>query len=236
MKIPYDLHIHTCLSPCGDDSMTPVNIAHMAYLKGLALIAVTDHNSARNVSAVIDAAVGLPLTVIPGLELNTSEEIHLVCLFPDTASAQSAGEYVESRLPHILNKPDVFGNQLVMDKNESIIEEVERLLITASTISIDDAADFAAEYGGVCFPAHIDRNSNSIIGVLGTVPDYLGYKTVEVSNPDAFVLNTFGRDICDHYRVLTSSDAHYLQNISEAERFLELSAPGFSDLRALLST
>jgi len=231
MLIPYDLHIHTCLSPCGDDEMTPINIANMACLKGLRLIAVTDHNSARNVAAVIEAAADLPLTVIPGLELNTSEEIHIVCLFPDAASAEKAGEFVEDSLPPVLNKPEVFGSQFIMDKSENIVGEVPQLLITASTISVDDVGDFIAGYGGICFPAHIDRSSNSIIEVFGAVPDYLGFMAVEVSDPDAFLSSTSGRDICNRYRVLTNSDAHYLQNIAETERFLELPGTGFDDLK-----
>ena len=198
------------------------------------MIAITDHNSARNVRAVIEAAADLPLTVIPGLELNTSEEIHVVCLFPDALSAEKAGAFVESCLPPVLNKPKVYGNQLVMDKRENILSEVDRLLITASTISIDDVGAFVAEYGGICFPAHIDRSSNSIISVFGTVPDYLGFKAVEVSNPEAFFSNTIaavGAVNYAHYQIFVNSDAHYLQNIAEAERFLELSGSGFNDLK-----
>ena len=270
MNIPYDLHIHTCLSPCGDDSMTPVNIANMSYLKGLAIIAITDHNSARNVRAVIEAAADLPLTVIPGLELNTSEEIHVVCLFPDALSAEKAGVFVESCLPPVLNKPKIYGNQLVMDKSENILGEVDRLLITASTISIDDVGAFAVEYGGICFPAHIDRNSNSIIEVLGTVPDYLGFKVVEISDPDAFISSASGASLLDtsykfnasvdysasgsssapgtsgiaaasaaslsgRYHILTNSDAHYLQDIAEAERVLELPSTAFDDIRSFFT-
>ena len=200
------------------------------------MIAITDHNSARNVRAVIEAAADLPLTVIPGLELNTSEEIHVVCLFPDALSAEKAGAFVESCLPPVLNKPKVYGNQLVMDKRENILSEVDRLLITASTISIDDVGAFVAEYSGICFPAHIDRSSNSIISVLGTVPDYLGFKAVEVSNPEAFFSNTiaaFGAVNYAHYQIFVNSDAHYLQNIAEAERFLELSGSGFNDLKKI---
>ena len=90
-KYAYDLHIHSCLSPCGDSMMTPANIVNMAHLKGLDIIAITDHNSTRNAGAAIKAATGLPLTVIPGIEVTTAEEIHVVCLFPDLDSAEKAG-------------------------------------------------------------------------------------------------------------------------------------------------
>ena len=87
-QFAYDLHIHTCLSPCGDELMTPPNIANMAYIKGLDLIAVTDHNTALNAAAVMRAAEELPLEVIAGIEVTTAEEIHVVCLFPDAESAE----------------------------------------------------------------------------------------------------------------------------------------------------
>ena len=116
MGFSYDLHIHSCLSPCGDDDMTPPNIANMAALLGLDLIAVTDHNSCRNAGAVMEAArmLGLPLRVLPGMEVTTAEEVHVVCLFPELAAAQAAGEEVEAALLPVKNKPDIFGRQLIL--------------------------------------------------------------------------------------------------------------------------
>ena len=120
MSFSYDLHIHTCLSPCGDDQMTPPNIANMATLLGLDLIAITDHNTTRNAAAVMEAAklFHLPLTVIPGIEVTTAEEIHVVCLFPTLPDAQAAGEETEASLLPVENNPEIFGQQLIMGPQE----------------------------------------------------------------------------------------------------------------------
>ncbi len=233
-RYAYDLHIHTCLSPCGDELMTPPNIANMAALKGLDLIAVTDHGSARNVRAVMEAARELPLTVIPGMELTTSEEIHVVCLFPDADSAEAAGSYAESRLAPVTNRPEIFGRQVVMDAEETVLGEVGPLLIGATSISVDDAPAFAASFGGFCYPAHIDRPGGGILAAFGMLPEPLPFGAVEVHNPEAFFAGGRWAGLYDLCQVVTSSDAHYLQDIAEAQRFLELPAPDFPSLQGLL--
>ena len=173
MGFSYDLHIHSCLSPCGDDDMTPPNIANMAALLGLDLIAVTDHNSCRNAGAVMEAArmLGLPLRVLPGMEVTTAEEVHVVCLFPELAAAQAAGEEVEAALLPVKNKPEIFGHQWILGPGEERLGELETLLINATRLSIDEMPGFAKKYGGVAFPAHIDRTSNSVFANLGYFPD-----------------------------------------------------------------
>ncbi len=231
----YDLHLHSCLSPCGDELMTPPNIVNMAALKGLSLIAITDHNSTRNVRAAMQAAAQLPLTVIPGLELCTSEEIHVVCLFPNADSAEAAGAYVEARLPPVANRPDIFGRQLILDARENILGEIEPLLINATSISVDDAPAFAAEFGGFCFPAHIDKDSNSILATFGMLPEHIPFGAIEVHRPKTFFANPANADLQNRYRIVTSSDAHYLQDIAEAEHFLELQSPDFISLKSFLA-
>ncbi|MEG0752685.1 MAG: PHP domain-containing protein [Angelakisella sp.] len=227
----YDLHIHSCLSPCGDEQMTPPNIANMAYIKGLQIIAVTDHNSCRNVRAVTEAAAGLPITVIPGMELCTAEEIHMVCLFPTVEAAEAAGAAAEAALPPITNRPEIFGNQEIRDSEEILIGTVDKLLINATSISIDDASTFVARYGGICYPAHIDKAANSILATFGYLPDHLGFTAVEVARPVAFFATKQGMEIQQKYCIITDSDAHQLENISEAERTLTLNTPDFAGLK-----
>ena len=190
MGFSYDLHIHSCLSPCGDDDMTPPNIANMAALLGLDLIAVTDHNSCRNAGAVMEAArmLGLPLRVLPGMEVTTAEEVHVVCLFPELAAAQAAGEEVEAALLPVKNKPEIFGHQWILGPGEERLGELETLLINATRLSIDEMPGFAKKYGGVAFPAHIDRTSNSVFANLGYFPDYLDFSFAEVWQPEVFFL------------------------------------------------
>ena len=213
MGFSYDLHIHSCLSPCGDDDMTPPNIANMAALLGLDLIAVTDHNSCRNAGAVMEAArmLGLPLRVLPGMEVTTAEEVHVVCLFPELAAAQAAGEEVEAALLPVKNKPEIFGHQWILGPGEERLGELETLLINATGLSIDEMPGFAKKYGGVAFPAHIDRTSNSVFANLGYFPDHLDFSFAEVWQPEVFFQDSAHRNIRERYAILKNSDAHYLE-------------------------
>lgn len=233
-RYAYDLHIHSCLSPCGDDEMTPPNIVNMAFVKGLDLIAITDHNSTRNVRAVMQAARGLPLTVIPGVEVTTAEEIHAVCLFPDADSAESAGDALERLLPQVPNRPDYFGGQLVMDENEKCTGTVPWLLPNALALSIDALPTLVQSCGGVCFPAHIDRPSNSILSVFGLLPEQPAFPVLEVRDPERFFDGGQNERLRKEHRILTSSDAHRLGDIAEREHFLELPEPDFAGLKAAL--
>ena len=230
----YDLHIHTCLSPCGDALMTPPNIANMANIKGLDIIAITDHNSSRNVRAVMKAAEGLKLSVIPGIEVTTAEEIHIVCLFPNVDSAERAGSELEKHLPQVPNRPEYFGEQVIMDENEKITGIFPLLLPNALDISIDALPKLVGFFGGFCYPAHIDRASNSIIAVFGEVPETPRFPCLEVHDPQGFFANAENMCYRDGYTIITSSDAHRLQDVSEREHFIELAKPSFDCLRKAL--
>lgn len=217
MAVSYDLHIHSCLSPCGDEAMTPPNIANMAALLGMDLIAVTDHNSCRNASAVMEAAkkAELPLTVLAGMEVTTAEEVHVVCLFPELKAAEAAGEEVESSLLPVLNRPEIFGRQLILGPEEQLLGEFDRLLINATGLSIDDMPAFAKKYGGIAFPAHIDRRSNSVFANLGYFPDYLDFPLAEVRRPEQFFAGGAHEEIRRSRVILKDSDAHRLEDMKE---------------------
>jgi len=220
MKIFYDFHIHTCLSPCGDNDMTPNNIVNMSAIKGLDAIAITDHNCAGNVESVIEAASELPLIVIPGMEIETSEEIHMVALFPDLNSLRQMEEIVLSKLPPVKNKPALFGEQIIMDKHDNVIDFKEQFLITACSMNIYDVTTNVRKLGGIIFPAHIDKSSYSILSNLGSIPDELKFSTVEIKNtliPQSLV----DIGIENKYNILHNSDAHYLWDISEKENYIE---------------
>lgn len=230
----YDLHIHSCLSPCGDSLMTPPNIANMAYIKGLDIIAITDHNSTRNAGALIRASKGLPLTVIPGVEVTTAEEIHVICLFPDLESAERAGEELEKHLPPIQNRPEYFGEQLIVDENETVTGSLPLLLPNALNISIDSLPKLIDSYGGFCYPAHIDKQSNSVLSVFGYLPDTPEFSALEVHNPEQFFKDTANECYREAHFIVTSSDAHQLADISEREYFVDLEEPTFASLRKAL--
>lgn len=220
MKFAYDLHIHTVLSPCGDDDMTPNNIVNMAILKGLDVIAITDHNSCANAKACIECAEGTDLLVLPGLEVETAEECHMVCLFAAIEQAMQMEEYVEKSLPKIKNRPDIFGNQIIMDSNDTETGRKENLLVTATALSVNKTAELARSLGGVPIPAHIDKSAYSVISNLGFIDDSCGFKTVEIKNPNK-TEELYLPHRLERFRIIHNSDAHYLWDISEREHFIE---------------
>lgn len=202
--------------------MTPFNMVNMAKIAGLDIIAVTDHNSAKNCRAAVKAGESAGITVVPGMELCTSEEIHVICLFPDCDSAEAFGMYVYKGLPPIKNKTKVFGNQYIMNHEEEILGEEEILLITASSASIDSVRELVKSYGGACFPAHIDKSATSVISSLGTVPKELGFRFMEITkraNPSELRAK---HNIDADVTFLISSDAHVLEAIAEPERSIDL--------------
>ncbi len=222
----YDLHIHSCLSPCADDDMTPANIAGMASLKGLTLLALTDHNSCKNCPAFFEACNAFGIVPVPGMELTTAEDIHLVVLFPTLEQAMDFDREIHPRILPVKNRPDIFGNQHVVDSDDNILSEEEILLINATDLDVDSALDLVARYGGAVYPAHIDRPSNGMIAVLGTVPKEYGFSWVEFNDYEQreAILKEHGLSC----HTLCSSDAHDLGCIHEAEHFLELEDEPYS--------
>lgn len=213
MKIAYDFHIHSCLSPCGDKDMTPQNIVNMAKIMGYDAIALTDHNTCGNCEATIKAGNELGLTVIPGMELCTSEEVHIVCLFPDSDKAMQFSDYVYSTLPPVKNKPGIFGEQTYMNENDEITGTEEKLLITASTISCAKAVAVVEEYGGICYPAHIDRSSFSILSNLGMIDENFGFKCAEIFDISKETELKEKHPYLKNLKIISDSDAHYLENM-----------------------
>ena len=205
-----DLHMHSCLSPCADDDMTPANICGMAYIKGLQAIAVTDHNTGRNLPYVKEAADHYGLIFLPGMEITTKEEVHLLGYFKDVETAVEVGEIFSSHLPPMKNKPDFFGNQLVMNTDDEMVDIEDRLLIGATDLDLEEGTRIIREHGGAAVPAHINRG-HGLLTNLGLFPAEPEFPVVEVRNEldvnDKLVGNR---------RRLQSSDAHHLGDILEA--------------------
>lgn len=222
MSCWYDFHIHSALSPCGDNDMTPNNIVNMAYLKGLDAIAVTDHNCVKNAAAAMEAAKETGIIVIPGMEIESAEEIHIVSLFPSIESACEAQKHVFAHLPKIKNREDIFGSQLIMDSEDNIIGKEEQMLITASDLDIFAVFDMVKSLGGIAYPAHVDRHSYSVLSNLGFMPPELDTKFIEISkNVEDAALYVKNKNL-DKYKVVRSSDAHYLGDISEKINKLDI--------------
>ena len=209
----YDFHIHSCLSPCGSDDMTPQNIVGMAALAGYNIIAVSDHNSTGNCKAVIEAASQSELLAIPAMELTTKEEVHVLCLLPTIEAAEEFGKYVYEKLPDIKNKAKIFGNQLYVDAKGHIIGEEEKLLISATDIGIYDVCSLIKIYGGTAIPAHIDRQSFSLISNLGFCDPAMQFCAVELSlNCDANAFKQLHNINLPH---VINSDSHGLEQIPD---------------------
>ncbi len=225
-----DLHIHSCLSPCGDEDMTPGNIVGMSLLNGLQIVALTDHNSVKNCPAFFKIAKAHGIIPIAGVELTTSEDVHVVCLFRTLEAAMDFGEFIESKRLRIKNDSEIFGKQLVTDENDEICGEEEFLLINAVNISIDEAFDEVLARGGVCYPAHIDRSSNGIISMLGDFPpkpEFTAYELNDIASLDGCLARF--PIISERGLVhVASSDAHYLTDISEKGFAIELEDEPYS--------
>lgn len=222
MKLYYDFHIHSCLSPCGDTDMTPNNIVNYAKIMGYDVIALTDHNTALNCPAVAKIAEENGITFIPGMELCTSEEVHIICLFYTLEDALNFSEYVKSTMPPIKNKPSVFGEQLICDENDNVIGQEEILLVTASGISTEKVVKKVAEYNGICYPAHIDRSSFSILSNLGTIDEYFGFKCAEIYDILKEDELKKKHPYLEKLKILSDSDAHYLENMRIPQQIIDV--------------
>lgn len=222
MKVSYDFHIHSCLSPCGDNDMTPQNIVNLSKLMEFDVIALTDHNTARNCPAFMKAGEDIGLTVIPGMELCTAEEVHVVCLFPTLQKAMDFSDYVYSTLPPIKNKPHIFGEQLIYDENDNVISSEEKLLITASTISCAKVTEIVKSYGGICYPAHIDRSSFSILSNLGMIDESFGFTCAEIYDMTKEGELKEKHPYLNKLKIISDSDAHYLDKMRIPEHYIDI--------------
>lgn len=231
----YDLHIHSCLSPCGDDDMTPNNIAGMGVVAKLDIMALTDHNTCRNCPAFFKTAEANGIVPVAGMELTTAEDIHLVCLFEKLEDAMRFDALVsEKRIP-FKNRVDIFGEQTVMNENDEVIAIEENLLSNATMITVDEAPDLVKECGGICYPAHIDREANGIVATLGIFPEFPFFPCAEYHDGDKRPEYESKFELLKSKPSVVSSDAHYLWNISGRLNCFELEcSENHNDIRKAL--
>lgn len=181
-----DLHIHSCLSPCASLDLSPREIVERAKAEGLDIIAVTDHNTAKNVRVVMGLGEKRGLTVIPGMEVQTREEIHLLALFPDWPSTAAWDEEVRRHLPDVRNDPEVFGDQPIVDDEGNILEFEERLLLNSIDLSLEEIKRRVEGHGGMVIPSHFDKGSFSLISQLGLIPEDMELEVLEASHRTHF--------------------------------------------------
>lgn len=197
--------------------MTPSNIVGMSVIKGLDVIAVTDHNSCKNCPAVLAAAEEYGILAIPGMEINTSEEVHAVCLFEELKAALEFDAYVYEKLIPFPNKEEIFGKQQIYDAADQVCGIVPNLLINATSISFEGLWELVRGYGGVMFPAHVDKTANSLIANLGFVPPDSRFVTAEVKDLGKLHKLKKENPYLEGCRIISNSDAHYLEHIHEPE-------------------
>ncbi|MGM0427252.1 MAG: PHP domain-containing protein [Thermodesulfobacteriota bacterium] len=229
-----DTHTHSCLSPCATLDMTPINIVREAVKRNLAIIAITDHNSAENTPAVMAAAAGTELNVIPGMEITTAEEAHVIGLFDDVKSALTMQALVYANLFPGENDADIFGLQVVANEFDEVETINTRLLIGGTHLSVNDVVNAIHECGGLAIAAHIDRQSFSVISQLGFIPDALPFDALEVSRRLPLKEARAHYPEYGNFAFISASDAHDLSGIASAPTRIRAAGPTTAELKMAL--
>lgn len=224
MDLYYDLHIHSALSPCADPDMTPNNIINMASLKGLDIISITDHNSYFNSKVIMELGEKNDILVIPGIEVTTSEDIHILCYFNDIYKLEEFGEEIFNSLHDIKNNIDYFGEQEIFNIYDEKILDIDKLLINSSKYNLDKIIQLVKSKKGIVIPAHVDKKSYSILSVLGFIPLKYNIKFIEVKN------KKYKNKIINRYNKIYNSDAHFLGDISERINKLQINKKTASEV------
>jgi len=218
MKVYYDLHIHSALSPCADDSMRPRDIAGMARLKGLDIISVVDHVCGKNMAVAKKEAESAGLLFLPGIEATAANGTHLLCYFPRLTNALAFSDIIYDSLPQGSGRAAYYGNQLIINRDDEEVDEPTKPLAANSPFSTWEIIGLTMEHGGVVVPAHINREYQGILHTEGksAFTEY-PFTTVEVKKH-----LPMDYSIIKGLKVIDNSDAHILYNINEAINALEL--------------
>ena len=228
-----DLHIHSCLSPCADLDMSPRAIAEVSAERGLDIIALCDHNSAENAGAAIRAGAQRGITVLPGLEINTKEEVHLLALFQEEAQALAMQGVVYDHLRGT-NRPELFGDQVVANELDEVEGFNDRRLIGATLLSLQEVIREIHRLQGLCIASHVDRPSFSLLSQLGFVPPDAALDGVEISRPDRRDELVSEFPGLEKFPMVFSSDAHFIKDIGKLFTMLAMEAPNLDELRMSL--
>lgn len=227
MQVKLDLHNHSCLSPCANDDFSPALLAVEAMEQGIQILALTDHNSARNLAPFQEACQLCGILPLFGLEVSTVEEVHVLTLFSHLKDAQQFGSFIEFLLPEQKNRTDLFGNQLVVDIDGEVIETVDKLLVSSTSLAFSDVVEEALSRDALVIPAHIDRFANSVLANLGFLPD-LPYSALEAIHLPV-------QADTHHLAILTGSDAHCLEQVGRRSCFIEMEEISYEALKKSLS-
>lgn len=229
-----DLHVHSVLSPCGDLEMSPVNIISTAVDQGLHIIGITDHNSTQQCQLIWKLGKKAGLTVIPGCEVTTREEVHCLALFPDFDALSEFQRFIDRRLMYIPNDPALFGYQVVVDENDNIEAEFQNYLGASVDSSIEEVEQMVHELSGIFIPAHVDRPRNSLFSQLGFIPSDLKVDALQISKLAEEQAVRQRYRIAPEISIVQFSDAHYLDGLGKIFTNFEMEKPTFSELKKAL--
>ncbi|MBI4847702.1 MAG: PHP domain-containing protein [Nitrospirae bacterium] len=226
-----DLHIHTCLSPCADLEMSPSAIIRTALERGIDIIAITDHNSAENIVAARKAAENSGLTVLAGMEVTSSEEAHILALFDDAEGIMKLQDIVYNNLLPGENDEKLFGEQIVVNEKDEVMDFNKRLLIGATSLPAKTIVNTIHTFGGIAIASHIDRGAFSIISQLGFIPEDLNFDALEMSPRTDRGEAALSYNDYTSFAWTTSSDAHWLKDIGERTTTFLINQPTLEEMR-----
>jgi 3',5'-nucleoside bisphosphate phosphatase len=228
-KYRAELHVHTVLSPCAEVEMIPPLIIQSALDREINLLAITDHNSTANIPAMMDAAVNSGISILPGMELQTREEVHLLCIFDKPRKVFELQQLIDPLLPSINNDPEHFGEQFVVDATGDFLSTESRLLLASANIGLDDAVLEVHKLGGLAIPAHVDRKAYGLINMLGFFPPEALFDAVEISRfTSAEKMGLLHSEI-NRFPVIQSGDVHRLSEFLGCCSF-EMESPSISEM------
>jgi len=225
-----DLHIHSCLSPCGELEMSPRAIVERSLEQGLDIIALCDHNSAENTGAAVKAGEEKGLFVFPGMEINSVEEIHTLALFETEEQALAMQGAVYAVLEGE-NRPRVFGDQVAVNERDEVEGFNDRLLIGSAKMDIHTLVEKIHALGGLAIASHVDRPSYSILSQLGYIPKDLALDALELSRDAPLDFLKSVRGLTGGTGVVRSSDAHRLEDLGTAVSIFHMEGPALRELK-----
>jgi len=227
-----DLHIHSVLSPCGSLDSSPKRIIEEAAIKGLDIIAITDHNSTLHCELSMQLGKSSNIKVFAGAEVTTKEEIHCLCLFENIEQAKHFQLFINKHLPHDKNNPDLFGDQVIVDADDMILDEYPFLLINALEADIQTVEQKVHLLNGFFIPAHIDKAVNSLYSQLGIYPMDLMADALEISKfSDEKSIREKMAFIPEEISFIRNSDSHYIKDIGSSYTIFEMAEPSFIEMR-----
>jgi 3',5'-nucleoside bisphosphate phosphatase len=230
-----DLHVHSVLSPCAAVEMTPRNIIWHAAKYEIDIIAIADHNAGANVRAALDAAQGTAITIVPAMEVETKEEVHVLTLFGQLDELLTWEKIVRAHLPEKMNDTDKFGIQFVVDAEDNLVKVEDRLLLTSISLGIEEVTEQVAKLGGICIASHVDRPSYSIVSQLGFIPPDIKLAALEVSGRLGREQTLQRFPVLENWPIIVSSDAHSIDRLATSPKMaFWLEEPTFAEIQQAL--